>query len=89
MPGRRSTFVLLFTGSLVVMLALTWLAPAASAQDLARMGLGWSFTNLDLDVTVLPDQEKITVRGTARLRLDIESSFGPTLVINGKTGGPS
>lgn len=56
----------------------------SGAQDAAQVGTGWTYANLDLDVTILPDENKIDVTGEARLRLEQESSFGPTLVINGR-----
>ncbi len=56
-----------------------------AVPDLPEEGQGWAYSNLDLEVTIRPDQGNIKVKGTARLRLDIESSFGPALFINYQT----
>ncbi len=45
-------------------------------------GLGWMFTRLDLDVTIHPDKGRINVEGKAALRLNIESSMGPSIGMN-------
>lgn len=39
---------------------------------------------LDLDVSVLPDQQRLRVEGRVRLRLDADSSRGPALVMNAR-----
>lgn len=45
-------------------------------------GTGWTTTNLDLEVVVLPEDHRLEVAGTMRLRLDRDASFGPTIAVN-------
>ncbi len=43
---------------------------------------GWKMVHLDLEVTVLPAERRMRFAGRARLRLEGDSSSGPTLVLN-------
>lgn len=52
------------------------------AAEADNSGTGWVYTNLDMDVTFLPDEKQIRVTGTATLRLEKAASFGPTLALN-------
>jgi len=56
--------------------------PAATAPD--TLGFGWRYTRLDLDVTIHPQDAKITVEGKAELRLENGRSMGPTLAVNAR-----
>lgn len=48
-------------------------------------GSGWRLTQLDLDIHVLPEKERIEVEGRATLQLMADESFGPTLAMNAKS----
>jgi Peptidase family M1 domain len=56
------------------------LAAKPAAAD--TFGMGWTLTRLDLDITLLPKEGRMRVAGTAWVRLEIESSMGPTLAMN-------
>ena len=61
------------------------LGVGATAAGQSTNGAGWTMTRLDLDVRVLPAEERMEVEGTVRLRLDeYERSPGPTLYLNVK-----
>ncbi|MCZ6597686.1 MAG: M1 family aminopeptidase [Planctomycetota bacterium] len=61
---------------------------AAPALDPAvDSGLGWTATRLDLHVSVLPAQRRLEIHGTIALKLELERSTGPALVINGDEPG--
>ncbi len=54
-------------------------APADPNPD----GSGWSMVWLDLDVWVLPEEERMELEGAVQLRLDQhDSSWGPNLLLN-------
>jgi len=58
------------------------LAPPASDDD----GKGWKAVALDLVVTIVPEEKRLGLEGTLRLRLDeLDSSLGPTLAVNSGT----
>ncbi len=57
-------------------------AHAGEPFDRARSGIGWTMTRLDLDVTVDAAGRQTRLKGTARLRLDLDESYGPTLAVN-------
>ncbi len=59
------------------LLALTF--PALADPE---NGTGWVYETLDMDITFHPEDKKITVEGKATLRLEEETSFGPTLALN-------
>lgn len=63
-------------------LLVTVTARAGDSQDPASMGVGWTMTRLDLDVTLDPQKRQIRLSGTACLRLEMDKSFGPTLAVN-------
>lgn len=78
----RAITVLLRTGTAAA------LALAASARGNTRStpddsGAGWRLAELDLVVTVLPEEQRLGVEATARLVLEgFDSSRGPTLRVN-------
>jgi hypothetical protein len=45
-------------------------------------GSGWKLVRLDLDVTISPAEPRLRFAGRARLRLERDSSAGPTLSLN-------
>ena len=53
-----------------------------SARSPARNGCGWRVTRLDIEVLVRNDQPSMRIRGTLRVHLDCDRSFGPSLRIN-------
>lgn len=57
-------------------------AHAKESPDPILGGVGWTMTRLDLDVTLAPAERQIRLTGTARLRLDMEESYGPTVAVN-------
>ena len=59
-------------------------APAGAAAAALDAGTGWTLERLDLDLTVGDEGESVEVRGTAWLRLDADSSLGPTLGVNNR-----
>ena len=78
----------LFVMATLIVSAFT--TPQLSANEPATVapngdGSGWRLKQLDLDVHVLPDKERIEVEGRATLRLMADESFGPTLAMNGKS----
>ncbi len=65
-------------------LALVTAAQEAAPDD---SGAGWRLVALDLVVTVLPEEERLGLEGTLRLRLDgFAASRGPTLGVNQGAG---
>jgi hypothetical protein len=48
-------------------------------------GTGWTMTNLDLEVILLPAEERFEMVGTMGLRNDGAASLGPTIALNGDT----
>jgi hypothetical protein len=54
---------------------------SAESADPDR-GAGWTMTRLDLDVRLERDKPSLFVHGTMTLRLDLETSPGPTLWLN-------
>ena len=60
-------------------LALVLAHPALSASLDDDSGRGWTMVRLDLELTVAPEDTLVYVEGTATLRLDAESSHGPSL----------
>jgi aminopeptidase N len=61
------------------------LAAACTALALALNpveGTGWKLVRLDLDVTVSPPERRLRFSGSARLRLEGDSSSGPALGLN-------
>ena len=71
----------------VIMVVIT---PSVSAQmpniPIEESGSGWRYESIDMDVELHPDDKSMTVHGTARLRLNIESSFGPTFLLRRDDG---
>lgn len=58
-------------------------ASAGSGAAPDDSGAGWRLVELDLVVTVVPEEERFGLEGTARLRLeDFAASRGPTLGVN-------
>ncbi|MFO0984613.1 MAG: M1 family aminopeptidase [Planctomycetota bacterium] len=45
-------------------------------------GVGWLPARLDLDLTLWPDREEIELDAMLRLRLDLDRSSGPTILLN-------
>jgi aminopeptidase N len=69
--------------SLGTVALIVCVAPAAAGDTLAvDRGTGWTITHMDLDVGIEKDDPSMTVAGTMRARLDVESSDGPTFAIN-------
>lgn len=56
--------------------------PTTQQADPGLLGVGWSMQRLDLDVRLTDDPPAMTVSGAAVLRLELEASRGPTLVVN-------
>lgn len=56
----------------------------ALAQDPAATGQGWSVVRMDLEVTIDLEHESFDLESRLRLRLDRESSLGPSLGINAR-----
>jgi hypothetical protein len=72
-----------FLSSLVGLAALGVFGGAVPSCAAAKpSGGGWTMLRLDLDVTILPVEQKIRAEGTMTLRLDADSSTGPTLAMN-------
>lgn len=68
---------------LVSSCALSALGLVGPAMSQSTDGSGWTMTRLDLDVRVVPDEERMELDGTVSLRLDEhERSDGPTLYLN-------
>ncbi len=68
--------------SLVLLLSVGAPLVAEASDESDATGIGWTYVNLDLDVTVLPRQQKIEVEGRAVLRLDSGASLGPSIGLN-------
>ena len=51
-----------------------------------KNGWGWRIANLDMEITLVPDEEKIRIKGKITLELQEENSLGPTLAILGSNG---
>lgn len=75
--------------NLLLGLGLVILVPLHAADVLAdepaTSGVGWALVHLDLEITLLPEQEKMQVKGEARVRLDLEESLGPKFAVNSRT----
>jgi hypothetical protein len=59
--------------------------PVRSVEDPSSLGVGWSMQRLDLEVRVSNRPPAMTVAGAAVLRLEMESSLGPSLNVNTNT----
>jgi hypothetical protein len=64
------------------LILLVPMAARTSACDVD--GSGWQIKQLDLDVTLLPEQSRMQVQGTMELELLTNRSFGPTIAVNSK-----
>ncbi|MEQ8764944.1 MAG: M1 family aminopeptidase [Planctomycetota bacterium] len=60
------------------------LASAPLQDDAPPEGSGWRYERLDLDLHLNPASGKIVVEGEATLRLEAETSPGPTLGVNSR-----
>ena len=68
-----------------VFCTLILLVPMAARTSACQDdGSGWQIKQLDLDVTLLPEQSRMDVQGTMELELLNKRSFGPTIAVNSK-----
>ncbi|MCP3918824.1 MAG: M1 family metallopeptidase [bacterium] len=68
--------------SLIPSCTVLLLGSSATAAGQSASGAGWMMTRLDLDVRVLPAEERMELEGTVHLRLDAyERSSGPALYL--------
>ena len=69
---------------LIIALLLFAIPTLSSAQEQPDLesGVGWTMTNLDLEVRIENDDPSMTVEGTMTVRLDIDRSSGPSFALN-------
>ena len=69
----------------LIIALLLFAVPAPSGaqeQSALESGVGWTMTNLDLQVRIENDDPSMTVEGTMTVRLDIDRSSGPSFALN-------
>jgi hypothetical protein len=55
-------------------------------MPIEQTGAGWRYESIDMDVVFDPEERSMSISGSARLRLQIESSLGPTLMLRRNDG---
>ena len=68
-----------------LLIGLHWmLVSAVSAGPPENDGSGWKIAQLDLDVTVAPQEKRIHVQGVLELELEADRSYGPSIFLNSR-----
>jgi hypothetical protein len=70
------------SAALVLAVTLLGVTPLANDDDVTSSGMGWICEHLDLQVSVEPESGRIDVAATARVRLALEESDGPSFAVN-------
>ena len=67
-----------------VLIGLVLSAQTTASEPLEHSGMGWRLTRVDLEIEPEPALRRFQVSGSVSLILEIEESFGPSLVVNSR-----